>query len=118
LIEGRQAIYEFMASGLYNPTRDAEPVTDPSNGENWPAASRHYISNQAIDIDGDRAHAVTYWMQLNNNADRRAITWGMFGTYEDELVIIYVEWFFTRRIIYNEDLPGRHRACMDNPMAH
>lgn len=116
VIEGRQAIYEFMASGRYDPTRDATPATDPTTDEDWPAASRHYISNQVIEIEGNTARAITYWTQLNNNADRGTLTWGLFGTYEDELEKIDGEWRFTRRAIYNEGLPGRHRAGMANPL--
>src|SRR5665811_645417 len=40
-IKGRKAIYEFIASGTYNPASSAE------EGK-WPAASRHFTTNQVI----------------------------------------------------------------------
>lgn len=115
-VEGRQAIYDFMASGFYNPSRDAVPTTIPDSDENWPAASRHYISNQVIEVTGNTAHAITYWTQLNNNANRQELTWGLFGNYEDHLIKIDGEWFFTRRAIYNEGIANRFQAGKPNPM--
>ena len=108
-ITGRKAIYEFMASGEYDPTKDAE------EGK-WPAASRHFITNQVIKVEGDTAKALTYWFQATNNtADRRTMVLGLFGHYEDELVKIDGQWYFKKRTIYNEGLEGRHQAGQKNP---
>ncbi len=108
-IKGRKAIYDFIASGTYNPARNAE------EGE-WPAASRHFITNQVIKVSGDRARAYTYWFQATNNtADRRTMVLGLFGHYEDELVKIDGQWYFKKRVIYNEGLEGRHKAGKENP---
>lgn len=108
-VKGRKAIYEFMASGKYNPTRNAK------KGK-WPAASRHFITNQVIKVEGDTAKAVTYWFQATNNtANRRTMVLGLFGHYEDELVKISGQWYFKSRTIYNEGLEGRHKAGQKNP---
>jgi hypothetical protein len=108
-IKGRKAIYEFMASGTYNPTSSAE------EGK-WPAASRHFITNQVIKVEGNTAKALTYWFQATNNtADRRTMILGLFGHYEDELIKIDGQWYFKRRTIYNEGLEGRHKAGQENP---
>jgi len=108
-IKGRTAIYEFMASGTYNPTSEAEEGA-------WPAASRHFITNQVINVEGDTATALTYWFQATNNtADRRTMVLGLFGHYEDELVKIDSRWYFKKRTIYNEGLEGRQKAGQDNP---
>jgi hypothetical protein len=108
-IKGRKAIYEFMASGKYNPARNAK------KGK-WPAASRHFITNQVIKVEGDTARAVTYWFQATNNkANRRTMVLGLFGHYEDELAKINGQWYFKSRTIYNEGLEGRHKAGQKNP---
>ena len=108
-IKGRQNIYEFMASGSYDPTREAEA------GE-WPAASRHFITNQVIKVEGNTARALTYWFQATNpGADRRTMVLGLFGNYADELVKIDGQWFFKKRTIYNEGLDGRYLAGKPNP---
>jgi len=108
-IKGRKALYEFMSSGKYNPAKNAE------KGK-WPAASRHFITNQVIKVEGDTARALTYWFQAtNNNADRRSMVLGLFGHYEDELVKLNGQWYFKSRTIYNEGLEGRHKAGEKNP---
>jgi hypothetical protein len=108
-IRGRKALYDFMASGQYNPAKDAE------KGK-WPAASRHFVTNQVIKVEGDTAKAVTYWFQATNNtADRRTMVLGLFGHYEDALVKIGGQWYFKSRTIYNEGLEGRHKAGQKNP---
>jgi hypothetical protein len=108
-IKGRKAIHEFMSSGKYNPAQSAE------KGK-WPAASRHFITNQVIKVEGDTAKALTYWFQATNNtADRRTMVLGLFGHYEDELAKINGRWYFKRRTIYNEGLEGRHKAGQKNP---
>ena len=108
-IKGRKAIYDFMSSGTYNPAAGAE------EGK-WPAASRHFITNQVIKVQGNSAKAYTYWFQATNNtADRRTMVLGLFGHYEDELVKIDGQWYFKKRTIYNEGLEGRHKAGKENP---
>ena len=108
-IRGRDAIREFMASGTYNPTSGAEEGP-------WPAASRHFITNQVIRVEGDTARATTYWFQATNStADRRTMVLGLFGHYEDELVRIDDGWYFKSRTIFNEGLEGRHKAGGKNP---
>ncbi len=108
-IKGRKALYEFISSGKYDPAKSAE------KGK-WPAASRHFITNQVIKIEGDTARALTYWFQATNNtADRRTMVLGLFGHYEDELVKLNGQWYFKSRAIYNEGLEGRHKAGEKNP---
>ena len=108
-IKGRKALHDFIASGQYNPAKDAE------RGK-WPAASRHFVTNQVIKVEGDTAKAVTYWFQATNNkADRRSMVLGLFGHYEDELVKIDGQWYFKSRTIYNEGLENRHKAGQKNP---
>jgi hypothetical protein len=108
-IKGRKALFEFIASGTYNPAKDAE------KGK-WPAASRHFITNQVIKVEGNSAKALTYWFQATNNtADRRTMVLGLFGYYEDELAKIGGHWLFKKRSIYNEGLEDRHKAGQKNP---
>src|SRR5690606_17928375 len=73
-VEGRAAIHEFMASGTYDLTRGAAEAKTP-DGRDWPSTVRHLITNQVIEVDGDKARALTYWIQFNNNADRTKVEW-------------------------------------------
>jgi hypothetical protein len=108
-IKGRKAIYDFIASGTYDPAGSAE------KGK-WPAASRHFVSNQIIKVNGNTARSLSYWFEATNNtADRKTMVLGLFGHYEDELVKIDGQWYFKKRAIYNEGLEGRHKAGEENP---
>ena len=53
-VVGRDAIYEFMATGTYDFTRGA-PKAETPDGRNWPSTVRHLITNQVIKVDGDNA---------------------------------------------------------------
>jgi uncharacterized protein (TIGR02246 family) len=107
-IHGKAAIRKFMEDGIYNLSRDAEEAQ-------WPATTRHFIANKAIKIEGNKAKAVTYWFQVNNNSADRSAAYGLFGHYEDELEKFNGRWLFTRRAIYNEGLQHRSKAGGENP---
>lgn len=72
-VRGRDAIRQFMASGTYDLRKlNFKPAQTP-DGREWPSTVRHLVTNQVIQIDGDRARAISYWMNYANNADRRRI---------------------------------------------
>jgi len=52
----------------------------------------------------DAQHMVgrSEWFHIGNDNPQRANTIGGFGHYEDELVKVNGQWFFTKRKIYNE----------------
>jgi hypothetical protein len=115
-VKGRDAIREFMASGTYDLRKlNFAPAQTP-DGREWPSTVRHLITNQIIEIDGNNARAISYWMNYGNNADRRKIEWLIFGSWDDEFVKIEGKWFFKRHTIYNEGNPNRFTAGQSNPL--
>jgi len=114
-VVGREAIHEFMATGTYDFTRGAPPAAT-AEGKNWPSTVRHLITNQVIDVDGDKATALTYWIQFNNNQDRQQVEWMLFGSWYDEFVKVDGEWFFSLHRIHNEGLPTTFTAGEENPV--
>jgi len=116
IVEGREAIREFMSTGTYDlRTIGFQPAETP-DGKEWQSTVRHLITNQVIIVEGDTAKAVTYWMNYANNADRRQIQWLSFGSWEDEYVKIDGEWFFSLHKIFNEGNPRTFTAGQPNPL--
>jgi hypothetical protein len=114
-VVGRDAIREFMATGTYDFTRGAPEAKTPE-GKNWPSTVRHLITNQVIKVDGNTATALTYWIQFNNNQDRRKVEWMLFGSWYDEFVKIEGEGLFSLHKSHNEGLPGTFTAGEENPV--
>jgi hypothetical protein len=115
-VKGRDAIREFMASGTYDLRKmNFQPATTP-DGREWPSTVRHLVTNQVIEINGDTARGVSYWMNYANNADRRKIEWLSFGSWDDQFVKIDGKWYFQRHTIYNEGNPNRFTADQPNPL--
>jgi ketosteroid isomerase-like protein len=76
---------------------------------------RHFVTNIAISVDGDRASTRAAWFEAYNNGPDGAPKMGTFGHYEDELERIGGRWLFKRRRIVNEFLEGRQAGPV-NPV--
>lgn len=114
---GRDAIREFMATGTYDLRKlNFQPATTPE-GKEWPPAVRHLVTNQVIELNGDTARVISYWMNYSNAADRRQIQWLSYGSWDDEMVKVSGEWLFKRHKIYNENNPNRFTAGQASPLA-
>jgi hypothetical protein len=116
IVEGREAIKAFMSDGTYDLRTMGFVEAKTPDGREWPSTVRHLITNQVIEVNGDTAHAITYWMNYANNADRRAIQWLSFGSWDDEFVKIDGEWFFSLHRIHNEGNPNTFTAGQPNPL--
>ncbi len=92
-IKGRKAIRDVIAKMPNSRTTE--------NGLR-PASGRHNISNIVVKVNGNKAVGRAYWFHYsNNNPERRGVFDG-YGHYEDEMVKVNGQWFFTKRRIYNE----------------
>ena len=97
-IVGRKAIGEMVAG--MRATAERQRAEDKSGLR--PAAGRHNISNIVLEVNGDRASGTAYWFHMGNANPERGAQLNSFGHYEDELVKVNGQWFFTKRKIYNE----------------
>lgn len=88
---GPDAIFAFLDKSIgHNPTPEG-------------SGTYHVMSNEQIDIDGDRAQAVTKWVYLTRTADNTpAVTF--LGHYVDEFIREAGEWKFSRRQSFR-DIP-------------
>ena len=115
-VKGRPAIRDFMASGTYDLRKmNFQPAKTP-DGKDWPSTVRHLVTNQVIEVNGDTARGISYWMNYSNSADRRKIEWLSFGSWDDQYVRIGGKWYFKRHTIYNEGNPSRFTAGQENPL--
>ena len=112
---GREAIRGMVAGTRANAERQS--AADASGLR--PAAGRHNITNIVLTIDGDRATGTAYWFHMGNANPERKAQLNSFGHYEDELVKIDGEWFFSLRQIYNEQIEEwAVGAAVPNPVVH
>lgn len=95
-IVGREAIAEFIREG-----REDRLEARASTEQGAPSVGRHIISNIVVEVDGDQARSVAYWSHMSSD-DTGYGTVDFFGHYEDELVKIDGDWYFSRRHVYNE----------------
>jgi hypothetical protein len=96
-VVGREAIAKFIADGREN---TAQERANPPEGER-PSIGRHVINNIVVSVDGDKARGTAYWTHMTSGPTGYG-TVDFFGHYEDEMVKIDGDWYFSRRHVYNE----------------
>lgn len=77
---------------------------------------RHFVTQLAITVNGDRAHSRAYWFEAMNNGPDGEPKMGTFGHYEDECIRVDGRWLFKRRKIFNEFLAGREGGAANPAM--
>ena len=93
-IKGRKAIRDVIAKMPNSRTTE--------NGLR-PASGRHNISTIVLKVNGNKATGRAYWFHYSNDNPKRAGVFDGFGHYEDEMVKVKGQWYFTKRRIYNEN---------------
>jgi len=100
-VKGREAIKKVVADMAKRAADQAAANEAPGM---WPSVGRHNISNIVIKIDGNHATGRAYWFHYSNNTPKRTATLDSFGNYEDEMVKVDGQWYFSKRKIYNEQV--------------
>lgn len=111
-IVGREAIAQFIADGRENTLQVRANTPD---GER-PSIGRHIINNIVVKVDGDTATSQAYWTHMTSDETGYG-TVDFFGHYEDEMVKIDGDWYFSRRHVYNEAIP-EWASEYRNPVTH
>jgi hypothetical protein len=99
-VRGREAIIKVISGMPGN--RPAPATTDGAAPALRPSAGRHQITNIVIKVTGNKAVSRSSWFHVGNDNPQRSNTIGGFGHYEDDLVKVNGQWFFSKRKIYNE----------------
>ena len=79
-----------------------------------PSRLRHFVTNKLIKIEGDIAHTLAFWFEIDNDNRQRWPYVGAYGHYEDEIVRTPEGWRFKLRKIFNENTDER-AAPAKNP---
>ncbi len=100
-VTGRAAIVEEMrkARAADAERRLAEPPARP-----W--RRRHFTTNLALRLEGDRATGRSYWFEFNDDTPDRKAYLGAYGHSEDEYRKVDGRWLYARRQIFNEQREG------------
>ena len=110
--KGREAIAKFISDSREDTARAR---ANPPPGER-PRIGRHIISNIVVKVDGNTARGVAYWTHMTSNETGYGAV-DFFGHYEDEMVKIDGNWYFSRRHVYNEAIP-EWASQYQNPVTH
>lgn len=100
-VNGRDAIIQELRNA-----RAADQRAHEAQPELRPFRRRHFISNFALKIDGDRATARSLWFEFNNDGPDRKPYVGAYGHLEDELKKVDGKWLIARHQVFNEQREG------------
>lgn len=90
---GRDAIFRMMDDSIGHAEQPVEPT------------SHHVFTNIQIDVDGDKATAITKWTFVVPS-DTGNPQWMFLGHYDDEFVRQDGSWYFLRREAFT-DIPSQ-----------
>jgi hypothetical protein len=96
-VTGRPAIVEEMRKAR---AADADRRRSEPPGRPW--RRRHFTTNLALRVTGDRATGRSYWFEFNDDTPDRKAYVGAYGHSEDEFRRVDGHWLFSRRQIFNE----------------
>lgn len=95
---GRAAIEKALST----PPPDVPAGGGPPGG--MPTSMKHVITNPHVQLDGDRATATSYWMEVAIGKDEKPLVMAT-GYYRDVLKRDNGQWKFQSREIFNYDMP-------------
>ncbi|MEO8313723.1 MAG: nuclear transport factor 2 family protein [Pseudomonadota bacterium] len=96
-VKGRDAILQEMRN-----MRAADQRTNAATPALRPFKRRHFISNVALKIEGNRATARSLWFEFNNDGPERRPYVGAYGHLEDELRRVDGHWLIAHHQVFNE----------------
>jgi hypothetical protein len=108
-VNGREAIVKELHNA-----RAADERANAATPGLRPFKRRHFVSNVALRIDGDRATARSLWFEFNNDGSDRRPYVGAYGHLEDELRRVDGRWLISRHQVFNEQRESM-AAGSDNP---
>jgi hypothetical protein len=100
-VTGRAAIVQEMRKA-----KAADEATNAATPSLRPFKRRHFISNFAARIEGDKATVRSLWFEFNNDGSDRKPYVGAYGHLEDELRRVDGHWLIAHHQVFNEQRPN------------
>jgi ketosteroid isomerase-like protein len=94
---GRQQIYDRTATQVQTARSSKVPP-----GTTYRPRIQHNITNEVIEVNGDTATQVAYWIAFGNATPQKDTQILFMGHYFDHLVKVNGHWYFKQRQIFNE----------------
>ncbi len=102
-VKGREAIAPFMEKNMATPLPSVEGAVAAAAPARPGPRGVHLMTNEIIEVDGDRATAWSKWTYITRSADNRPSI-ALEGHYDDQLVREKGQWKFQRRVV-TADIP-------------
>jgi uncharacterized protein (TIGR02246 family) len=102
-VKGREAIAPFMEKNMAAPLSSVEGAAAAAAPARPGPRGVHLMTNEIIEVDGDRATAWSKWTYITRSAENRP-SMALEGHYDDQLVRENGQWKFQRRVV-TADIP-------------
>ena len=101
-VKGRENIQPFMEKNMRTPLPSVDGAATTAPPRPGPRGV-HLMTNEIIDVQGDRATAWSRWTYVTRTGDNKP-SMALAGHYDDELVRENGQWKFQRRTV-SGDIP-------------
>jgi len=102
-VKGRDQIAPFMEKNMRTPNPAVEGAAAAAAPPRPGPRGVHLLTNEIIDIDGDRATSWSKWTYITRNAENKPSI-ALEGHYDDTFVRENGQWRFLRRVV-TADIP-------------
>jgi hypothetical protein len=112
-VKGRAQIQPFMEKSMRTPLPSVEGSAAASAPPRPGPRGAHLLTNEIIEVNGDRATVWSKWTYMSRSADNKPVP-VLVGTYDDIVVRENGEWKFLRRSV-SGDIPFSEPPTGDKP---
>ena len=102
-VKGRDAIAPYMEKNMRTPLPSVEGTAAAAAPPRPGPRGVHLMTNEIIDVNGDRASSWSKWTYITRSADNKPVI-ALEGHYDDTYVREKGQWKFQRRVV-TSDIP-------------
>ena len=114
-VKGRAQIAPFMEKNMRTPLPSVEGQAAASAPPRPGPRGVHLLTNEIIDLNGDRATVWSRWTYMSRSADNKPVP-VLVGHYDDVMVRENGDWKIRKRVV-SGDIPYSEPPAADKPAA-